>query len=191
MPPRFKQKHVPRRKGDDIFLTPGRTKTQTVRRDGERVTITQKMLSDGSVKTTVEKAHTLEADLQAAQVTRLKKRDDLITGFLFAASMEAGKRGPKAQAEAKATGMIAGEPDLRLYVSGRDGPKLVFIENKNGGNGLSKEQKQRHADLRYLGFRVYVIKTDDEVLAADLAESVLDFELYGSAINYDGPALIY
>lgn len=186
---KYRKKHVPKRKGDDVFLTPGRTKTQTVRREGQRVTITQTMLSDGSVKTKVEQAHTLEADLQTEQVIRLKKREDYESRFLLAGDQNAAKRGPKAAAEAKRTGMEAGEPDLRLYVRGPRGRDTVFIENKNGGNYASKEQKQRHAELTALGFSVYIIKTDSVDLAADLAEEVLDHHLYGKTLNLTRPEL--
>lgn len=173
-PIRFKKKHVPRRRGDDVALTPGRTMTQTVKRDGQRVVIKQTMKSDGSVTTKVEKAHTLEADLQAEQVARLKELPDYGTTFLLAGDQNAGKRGPVAQLEAKRTGMEPGEPDLRLYYRGDDGePHVLLIENKNGGNYLSQEQKDRHADLEGIGFRVWTIKTDNKDRAAKAAIALL------------------
>lgn len=177
---RFKKKHVPRRKGDDVILTPGKTVTQTVKRDGARVVIKQKMLSDGTVKTTVDKAHALEADLQAEQVSRLQGREDYGIEFTIAGDMNAARRGPVAALEAKRTGMAPGEADLRIYVSGG---VLVMIENKNGGGHLSQEQKDRHALLDRLGFQVWTVKTDDKSRAADAAERILDFyvgELIGS-----------
>lgn len=177
MPPRFKSKHVPRRRGDDVALTPGRTITQTVKRDGKRVTIKQKMLSDGSVKTTVDEAHTLEADLQASQVDRLKARGDYELDFTFAGDQNAARRGPVAAAEAKRTGMMAGDPDLRLSIAGG---VTAYIENKNGGGYLSKEQKDRHELLERLGFQVWIIKTDDKRRAADAAERILDAYLSGN-----------
>lgn len=174
MPPRFKKKHVPRRKGDDVILTPGRTVTQTVKRDGVRVVIKQKMLSDGTVKTTVDKAHTLEADLQAEQVSRLKELSDYGKTFLLAGDQNAAKRGPVAAAEAKRTGMEAGEPDLRIYCRDSAGIQMtVLIENKNGGGYLSQEQKDRHEALERLGFPVYVIKTDYPERAAKAAIALL------------------
>lgn len=174
MPPRFKKKHVPRRKGDDVILTPGRTVTQTVKRDGVRVVIKQKMLSDGTVKTTVDKAHTLEADLQAEQVSRLKELSDYGKTFLLAGDQNAAKRGPVAAAEAKRTGMEAGEPDLRIYCHNHLAiPVTVMIENKNGGGYLSQEQKDRHEALERLGFPVYVIKTDEPERAAKAAIALL------------------
>lgn len=174
---RFRKKHVPRRRSDDVVLTPGRTVTQTVKRDGARVTIKQKMLSDGTVKTTVEAAHTLEADLQAEQVARLKELPDYGATFLLAGDQNAARRGPVAAAEAKRTGMEAGEPDLRIYARGIAGVTVtVLIENKNGGGYLSQEQKDRHAALERLGFPVYVIKTDDKDRAAKAAIAILRYE---------------
>lgn len=176
MAPRFKPKHVPRRKGDDILLTPGRTLTQTIKRDGKRIVLKQKMLSDGSVKTTVDDAHTLEADLQAEQVSRLKELPDYRKAFLLAGDQNAARRGPVASLEAKRTGMEAGEPDLRIYCSDGAGiPCTLLIENKNGGGYLSKEQKERHEDFEAIGFRVYVIKTDDKERAAKAAIALLRY----------------
>lgn len=175
MPPRFKKKHVPRRKGDDVILTPGRTVTQTVKRDGARVVIKQKMLSDGTVKTTVDKAHTLEADLQAEQVARLKELPDYGKTFLLAGDQNAAKRGPVAAAEAKRTGMEAGEPDLRIYIADDPHGFTLLIENKNGGGYLSQEQKDRHEAMERLGFPVYVIKTDDRDRAAKAAIALLRY----------------
>lgn len=167
---KFKKKHVPRRMGDDVLLTPGRTMTQTVKREGQRVVIKQKMNSDGSIKTTVDAAHTLEADLQAEQVSRLKEFPDYGSRFLLAGDQNAAKRGPVAAMEAKRTGMEAGEPDLRLYVKGDDDEsRTLLIENKNGGGYLSQEQKDRHTELEAMGFPVWTIKTDDKDRAAACA----------------------
>lgn len=187
MAPRFKAKHVPRRKGDDVILTPGRTLTQTVKRDGKRVVLKQKMLSDGSIKTTVDDAHTLEADLQAEQVSRLKELTDYRKRFLLAGDQNASKRGPVAAAEAKRTGMEAGEPDLRIYCQDLAGiPCTLLIENKNGGGYLSKEQKERHEDLEAIGFRVYVIRTDDKDRAAKAAIALLRYtQGERPALEYD------
>lgn len=172
-PMRFKKKHVPRRRGDDVTLTPGRTISQTVKRDGQRVVIKQTMLSDGTVKTKVDKAHTLEADLQAEQVARLKELPDYGKTFLLAGDQNASKRGPVAALEAKRTGMEAGEPDLRIYIAADPHGVTLLIENKNGGGYLSQEQKDRHELLERIGFPVYVIKTDDKDRAAKAAIALL------------------
>lgn len=171
---KFRKKHVPKRRGDDIALVPGRTISQTVKRDGQRVVIRQTMKSDGSVTTKVEKAHTLESDLQAEQVARLKELPDYGSHFLIAGDQNAAKRGPIAAAEAKRTGMESGEPDLRIYIKGDDGEsRTLLIENKNGGGYLSQEQKDRHTAMEALGFQVWTIKTDDKDRAAACAIALM------------------
>lgn len=182
---RFKKKHVPRRKDDGAVLEPGKTMQQTVVRNGERVTIVQRMDSMGKVKTIVNKAHTLEDDLQAEQVIELKKHPEYGKRFTFAGSLEAAKRGPVAASLAKRTGMMAGEPDLRLYIEGVNGmPVLAMIENKNAGNYTSGEQRDRHELLTRIGFPVWNVKTDSVVEAARAAIGILELYLYGS--NNDG-----
>lgn len=173
---KFRKKHVPRRRGDDVLLEPGRSVQQTIKRDGVRVTIKQTMKSDGSVSTKTEVAHTLEADLQAKQVAVLKGLPDYGKLFLLAGDQNAAKRGPVAALEAKRTGMEAGEPDLRIYIKADDGEKrILLIENKNGGGYLSKEQKERHQDFEDIGFPVWTIKTDCEDRAAACAVALLRF----------------
>lgn len=178
---KFRKKFVPKRAGDDAGLRPGESTQQTVKRDGVRVVIKQTMRIDGTIKTTVDTAHTLESDLQAAQVSRLKAHPDYGKRFLLAGDQNAAKRGPVAAAEAKRTGMEAGEPDLRVYAFCLDGvARTILIENKNGGGYLSREQKDRHEALEALGFAVWVIKTDDVDRAADCAVRIVDAYLSGN-----------
>lgn len=90
--------------------------------------------------------------------------------FLLAADMNAGKRGPRAQVEAIASGMTPGEPDLRIYISGG---RLGMIENKVGKGRLRPDQLTRHADLIRLGFDVRVVSSVTEADAADQAEALV------------------
>lgn len=136
------------------------TTTQTVRINGKR---TRLVTRNGRV--TAKVAPPLEHELQAAQVRRLRGM-----GVLFAGDQNAAKRGPKAQAIARATGMAPGEPDLRVYLAGGF---CGFIENKVGNGRLSPAQVQRHADLRRLGFVVEVVRAMSEDEAADKAETVV------------------
>lgn len=124
--------------------------TQTVRIAGQRVKLTTR---NGKVTTTA--ALPLEHELQAAQVRALKAMPEYGTQFLIAGDQNAGKRGPKAQAIALATGMAAGDPDLRVYLpQGR----LGLIENKVGKACLSPAQVARHATLAALGHPVTVVR---------------------------------
>ena len=156
-------------------LTPGKTKRQTVTVAGRRTTITTRMNMDGTTTVTRTGAGALESDLQEAQVEWMKSHPLYRKRFLFAASMEAGKRGPQAQKEAIATGMVAGEPDLRIYVGGSayEHPVTFFIENKAKAGRLSTEQKTRHEELAGLGFDVRTIKAETPEEAVAELEKVL------------------
>ncbi len=137
------------------------TKTQTVRINGARVKITTR---NGRV--TTKPALPLEWELQAAQVASLRRLPQYQRQFLLAGDMNASKRGPRAQAQAIATGMTSGEPDLRIY--GEYG-RLLMIENKVGQGRLSPAQKDRHAALQRLGYTVLVIRATTTTEAAEQA----------------------
>lgn len=83
----------------------------------------------------------------------------------FAASLEGVKLNPYQAQMAKATGMKAGEPDVRLYF---DGARLVFVELKVAGGYLNPAQRERVPMLRALGFVVHVVKaaTPDDAVSA-------------------------
>lgn len=73
-------------------------------------------------------------------------------GYLVAGDMNAGKRNP---GQAKATGILAGAPDLRYYL---DGPRLIQIELKVEPKGrLSQDQKDLHSVLAGMGFEVHTV----------------------------------
>lgn len=91
-----------------------------------------------------------EDDLQLAVVQMLRR-----AGISVVADQNAGRRSWKEGARRKALGMTAGEPDLRLYLTGG---RLVSIEMKAGAGSVSKEQKARHDVLACLGFPVHVVK---------------------------------
>lgn len=137
------------------------TTTQITRVNGARVKITTK-----AGKVTTKPAPPLEWELQAAQVTSLRRLPQYQRQFLLAGDMNASKRGPTAQAQAIATGMTSGEPDLRIY--GEYG-RLLMIENKVGQGRLSPAQKDRHAALQRLGYTVLVIRATTTTEAAEKA----------------------
>lgn len=161
-----------------LATTPTKRKQTTVRIGGKRVRLVTK---DGVTKVT--EAPIEEYRLQAEAVRHLRAlpefaetATDVRPGtFTFAADFAAGKRDG---AKAKATGVMAGDPDLRIYA---DGGRLLLIEYKNAEGSLSKDavikgkprvgQVSRHALLRALGYRVEVIKTatPDECAAASVS----------------------
>lgn len=147
---------------------PSSTTTQIVRVNGARVRITTR-----NGKVTTKPAPPLEWELQAAQVAALRRLPSFQKRFLLAGDMNSAKRGPKAQAQAVATGMTSGEPDLRIY--GENG-RLLLIENKVGNSRLSPAQKDRHEALQRLGFTVLVIRATTTEEAAGMAViAVLDW----------------
>lgn len=152
----------------------GQTKKQTVMIEGKRSVITRRMNAAGEVVVKVEQAVPLESTLQAAQVIAMRAHPEYERCFTFAADMNAGSRGPKAMAEAVATGMVSGEPDLRLpFADGR----MVFVENKAGKGKTSKEQDGRHEILRRFGHDVFVINAYSEAEAVEKLMSIINFKL--------------
>lgn len=134
-------------------------KQTTTRINGKRIRI---VTVDG--KTTAKPAPVPEWILQAAAVRALRGMPEFDATFTLAADFNAGKRDA---AKAKAAGITAGEPDVRIYGAGG---RLLLIEYKNAEGRLSGEQVARHALLRSLGYRVEVIKaaTPEECSAASV-----------------------
>ncbi|MBO9124865.1 MULTISPECIES: VRR-NUC domain-containing protein [unclassified Rhizobium] len=146
-----------------------KTSTQTTRMSGRRVRIVTRVSSTGT-KVTVTDAPPEEWELQAAQVRALRAMPEYGKEFLLAGDMNAERRGPKARFKAVATGMTAGEPDLRIYVTGG---RLLLIENKVGKGRLTPEQVKRHEDLRRLGFTVEVLRAVSTTDAASQAVALV------------------
>ena len=108
--------------------------------------------------------------LQAAQVRALRAMPEHGRLFLLAGDQNAARRGPRAQVQAKATGMTSGEPDLRIYLAqGR----VAFIENKTAKGRLSPEQRDRHAAMARLGHVVEVVRAATEQEAAERAVTLV------------------
>ena len=106
---------------------------------------------------TVVVDHAPEWKLQAAIAAEFER-----LGVCFAAGLEGVRLTARQRVLAKATGMQAGEPDLRVYLPGG---RLVLIELKSATGSLRPEQKERHARLRALGFEVHVLKAKTEAEA--------------------------
>lgn len=140
-----------------------KTTTQTVRIGGKRMRLTTR-----NGKVTARPATELEWRLQAAAVRALRNMPEFGRQFLLAGDQAAGKRGPKAQMQALATGLTPGDPDLRIYLTAG---RVAFIEYKTSTGRLSPAQRQRHADMVRLGHTVEVVAaaTEDECAAATVA----------------------
>jgi len=144
------------------------TRTRLARR-------TTTLANGTSVTTTrVVQAPVLEWVLQAAAVraarslpefgdTWAARADGTFPGFTLAGDFNAGRRSPQESVKAKATGLVKGEADLRLYF---EQAKFKMIEYKGEKGRLSPEQITRHALFRGLGFEVVVIKAATEADAS-------------------------
>jgi hypothetical protein len=143
-----------------------RKSQQTTRIDGKRVVIR----TSTSGKVTVADAPIKESEGQAAQVRALRSLPEYGRQFLLAGDMNSAKRGPRAQAEAAATGLTPGEADLRIYITGG---ALRMIENKVGKGRLSPAQVVRHASLARLGHPVEVVRFTSTHEAASKAVSLV------------------
>jgi hypothetical protein len=143
-----------------------RKSQQTTRIDGKRVVI--RTSTNGKV--TVADAPMKESEGQAAQVRALRALPEYGRRFLLAGDMNSAKRGPRAQADAVATGLTPGEADLRIYIAGG---KLRMIENKVGKGRLSPAQVERHTSLARLGHHVEVVRFTSTHEAASQAVSLV------------------
>lgn len=150
--------------------TPGRS-VKTTTKAGKRVRVTTTTRKDGTTTTKEAAAPDLEWRLQAAAVRRLRPLTK-IHRFAFAGDMNGLPLfGAQQKTKAKATGMMSGEHDLRIYL---DGGNLGLIELKNTDNTTSGEQRDRHALLADLGFtRQAIVRVATEAEAADQVEAIV------------------
>lgn len=151
-----------------------RPTTQTTRVNGKRVVIR----TSAKGKVTVKEAPVLEWQLQAAAVRALKAlpnyakdANDVAANtkagrpsFTLAADMNGDYRSGNAAVKAEATGIAAGDPDLRVYLHGGI---LRLIEYKGKLGRLTDSQKERHPLLEILGHPVVTMKVSTEAEAAE------------------------
>lgn len=157
---------------------------QTTRINGQKVRL---VTSNGKV--TISEAPTEEWRLQAEAVRQLRAMPEYTAtasqaspaSFTLAGDFNAGRRSRQESMKAKATGLVAGESDLRIYASqGR----LLMLEYKNAEGRLSGEQRDRHALLRALGYTVEVIKaTTPEECARASVSAVRGWLAAPAAVN--------
>ncbi len=161
-------------KNTTIATQPRKATTQTTRINGKRVVIR----TSKTGKVTVKDAPVLEWQLQAAAVRALKALPNYakdadtvmantlagVPSFTIAADMNGDYRSGNAAVKAEATGIAAGDPDLRIYLPNG---VLRLIEYKGKTGRLTDSQKERHPLLEALGHPVVTMKvlTTDE--AAD------------------------
>jgi len=129
-------------------------------------------------KVTRATSETPEWKLQAAAVRAMRAMPEFGKRFTLAGDMAAGRRGWQTATIAKATGLVKGEADLRLYL---EGGRLGLIEYKAAKGRLSPEQKDRSALLARLGFTMQaVVKATSEADAAAQSLAVVRGWLVGN-----------
>jgi hypothetical protein len=84
--------------------------------------------------------------------------------FTIAGDMNGDYRSKRAAVKAQATGIAAGDPDLRVYLPNG---VLRLIEYKNAEGSLTASQKIRHPLLAALGHPVVTLKVATEEEAAE------------------------
>ncbi|RVL38001.1 VRR-NUC domain-containing protein [Sinorhizobium meliloti] len=150
--------------------------TQTTRIAGKRVRIVTTTSASGT-KVTVKAAPIEEWILQAAAVRALKAMPEYAASaervaandnaarpsFTIAGDMNGDYRSKRAAVKASATGIAAGDPDLRVYLPNG---VLRLIEYKNAEGKPTASQKIRHPLLAALGHPVETLKVATEEEAA-------------------------
>lgn len=106
-----------------------------------------------------------EWEVQSYIVQELRRRHYFVEG-----DQNAARRGWGAAAKAKASGMTAGTPDLRVYLWGG---KLALIELKLNKGKLSPAQIAWHAEARKLGFHVHNVFADTPLEAFQTIAGIL------------------
>jgi hypothetical protein len=148
-----------------------RTTQQTTRIKGARVILKTTTNAAGETKVTVREADVEEWVLQAAAIRALRAMPEysLSAGkgqFTLAGDFNSARRSPREQMKAKATGLMPGEHDIRIYIQGG---QLGLIEMKAAKTPVSAEQKKRHALLSWMGFtRQAVLRATSEEEAEGL-----------------------
>ena len=156
----------------DELPEPGKRKVKTTKINGKRVRVTTSVSKGGVVSRKVGDAPVLEWRLQAAITRRFNQMIKAGMNFTFAGDMNGLPLfGSQAKVKAKATGMMAGEHDMRVYMPCA---QLGLIEVKEWENTTSAAQIDRHALLDDLGFtRQAIIRVKTEQEAADAAEAIV------------------
>lgn len=149
-------------KNTNTKTTKNKPTSQTTRMNGKRVVIR----TSATGRVTVTDAPILEWELQAAAVRALKampeyadKAEDVTASqsprFTIAADMNGDYRSGNAAVKAEATGIAAGDPDLRVYLPNG---VLRLIEYKGKLGRLTDSQRKRHPLLVALGHPVETVR---------------------------------
>jgi hypothetical protein len=111
-----------------------------------------------------------EWHLQASAVKWLRRYRQAGWPIRVAGDMNSARRTLREQGHAAATGINAGEPDVRVYLPAG---KILLIEFKRSDGETSDEQDDAHVELRELGHDVVMLApANEEEAAVQTAELV-------------------
>lgn len=102
-----------------------------------------------------------------------------------AGDMNAGRRTLREQGHASATGINAGEPDVRVYLPAG---KILLIEFKRDDGVKSDDQDDAHLELTQLGHDVVVLAPANEDEAAEQASALVSIRLGLPIPHWEPPA---
>lgn len=115
-----------------------------------------------------------EWHLQASAVKWLRRYRQAGWPIRVAGDMNSARRTLKEQGHAAATGINAGEPDLRVYLPQG---KLLLIEFKRSDGTASEYQDKAHEELRGLGHDVVLLAPANEDEAAEHTAALVSSRL--------------
>ena len=107
--------------------------------------------------------------LQAAAIAEWHKCEEEGMALSAVGDMNAARRSYQTAMQCKAMGMVAGEPDVRLYGYPT---RVLFVEFKRKGEKLSKKQVERHDRLAQLGHQVLLVAPVDQDDARRIARNI-------------------
>ena len=106
-----------------------------------------------------------EHEIQAYCIQELRRG-----GYFCEGDQNAAKRSYGAAARAKACGMLAGSPDIRIYCKGG---KLYLIELKKLNGIVSETQFEWHRNAYALGFSINIVRADVPQEALDQIRKII------------------
>ncbi|WP_089177272.1 hypothetical protein [Bosea sp. AS-1] len=126
-----------------------------------------------------------EWHLQAAAVKWLRRYRQVGWPIRVAGDMNSARRTLREQGHASATGINAGEPDVRVYLPQG---KLLLIEFKRSDGTTSDEQDEAHLELTNLGHDVVVLAPSSEDEAIELTTALVSSRLGLPIPHWEPPA---
>ena len=111
-----------------------------------------------------------EDDLQKAVVSYLQARRNTVRDLAYCHIPNMAKRGPRLATWLKSMGLVAGAPDLIIWLRGR----IVHIELKTLKGHASDNQKTFGDNLKALGYEYHVVAAETPGDAVSKVLAIID-----------------